>query len=250
MITRAEWTSELVNLGKRMVKAKTKYNYKKPITPANCLKQCTCVGYVASALQEKGLLPKGAFIHMENGKLLGSGWEYIKKHPEMYEILHVNATPQKLGDKLKVGDICLYNVPHVQVSAGRNKSGTPIWYSLERGSGGIGKQAKLTLAAVFGYYSKRKIDYIVRLKFDAAQTKPTTTTNTSTAVSKPATAVEYKLLTGMNIRKTASASSTKVGYAPKGAVITQTGKSGTWVKCTYCGVTGWINCAAKYATKV
>lgn len=250
MITRAKWTYTLVNLGRRMVKAKTKYGWDKPISEPNTIRECTCVGFIASALQELKLLPEGDYIHMENGKLLGPGWDDIKKHPEKFEIIHVNASPQKLGASLQVGDICLYNTPHIMVYAGRNKAGTPIWYSLERGSGGMGKPAKLTLAAVFSYYSKRKIDYVVRLKFADAAKKPAAKKPTTTTAAKKPEPIRWKLKTAMNMRDKANGDKI-ICRIPQGAVLTQQSKTGYWIKTTYCGATGWVCCATdKYASKV
>lgn len=246
MITRAKWTSTLVTLGKQMRARPTIYGWKSPVNEANTLKKSTCVGYVSLALQRAGLLPVGKYIHLSGGKLAGTGLSYIKTHPELFEIKWVRATPKKLGSGLQVGDICLYTVPHIQVYAGKTSKGSPIWYSLERSSGGIGKPAKLTLASVFGYYTNRKIECVIRLKFDHSETKPNPSTNISGAVKT----TKYKLKMGMNIRASASASSKKVGHAPSGAVITQTAKQGTWIKTTYCGVTGWINCSNIYATKL
>jgi len=246
MITRQKWLDVLMKLGTEMKHKPTIYGWKSPVNEANTLKRSTCVGYVSLALQRAGLLPAGKYIHLSGGKLAGTGLSYIKAHPERFEIKWVRATPQRLGANLHVGDICLYTVPHIMVYAGKNSAGSPIWYSLERSSGGIGKPAKLTLASVFGYYTNRKIECIIRLKFADSATKPNPSTNTSGAVK----AVKYKLKMGMNIRKTASAYSAKVGYAPKGAIITQIAKSGTWVKCNYCGVIGWINCSSEYASKL
>lgn len=246
MITRQKWLDVLMKLGTEMKKKPTLYGWKSPVNEANTLKKSTCVGYVSLALQRAGLLPAGKYIHLSGGKLAGTGLSYIKAHPEIFEIKWVRATPQKLGNSLQAGDICLYTVPHIQVFSGRNSSGTPLWYSLERSSGGVGKPAKLTLNAIFSFYSKRKIECIIRLKFDDSATKPNPSTNVSGAVKT----IKYKLKMGMNIRKTASASSAKVGYAPQGAAITQTAKSGSWVKTTYCGITGWINCSNTYATKL
>ena len=246
MITRQKWLDVLMKLGKEMIAKKTRYNWKSPVNEANTLKQSTCVGYVSLALQRAGLLPTGKYVHLSNGKLAGTGLAYIKAHPEIYTIKWVRATPQRLGSALRIGDICLYTVPHIQVYAGTNKAGTPLWYSLERSSGGMGKPAKLTLASIFSFYSKRKIECVIRLKFADSATKPQVPTNASTAL-KP---TKYKLKMGMNIRKTASASSAKVGYAPQGSVITQTAKQGTWVKTNYCGTVGWINCSSTYATKI
>lgn len=246
MITRKQWLDTLSKLGADMKKAGTKYNWKSPVKESVTLKQSTCVGYVSLALQRAKLMPEGKYIHLSNGKLAGTGLSHVKAHTEIYEIKWVRATPQKLGGNLQVGDICLYTTPHIMVYAGKNANGTPIWYSLERSSGGVGKPVKLTLAGVFSYYSKRKIECVIRLKFADTTVKPQIPTNASGAVK----AVKYKLKMGMNIRKSASASSTKVGYAPQGAIITQTLKSGDWVKTTYCGITGWINCASRYASKV
>lgn len=246
MITRAKWTSILGALGKEMRAKGTKYNWKSPVNETNTLKQSTCVGYVSLALQRAGLLPSGKYVHLSNGKLAGTGLSYIKAHPELFTIKWVRATPQKLGSNLQVGDICLYTVPHIMVYAGRNKSGVPMWYSLERSSKGIGYSAKLTIASTFGYYSKRKIECIIRLKFADSATKPQTPTNVSNATKSP----KYRLKMGMNIRKTASAYSAKVGWAPQGAIITQIAKSGIWIKCNYCGTVGWINCSGTYASKI
>ena len=105
--TIGQWMTVLLNFGLEMRRVETKYGWSKPITADHVKKESTCVGYVAGAMQEAGLLPTGLYIHMENGKLLGNGVDYIKQHPELFEILWVRATPQTLGDSLKMGDICL-----------------------------------------------------------------------------------------------------------------------------------------------
>lgn len=237
MITKQQWLDTLMQLGVDMKHKSTVYGWKSPVNEANTLKKSTCVGYVSLALQRAGLLPSGKYVHLSNGKLAGTGLSYIKAHHEIYTIITAKATPQTLGARLHEGDICLYTVPHIQVYAGKAPSGSPIWYSLERGTGGIGKAAKLTLSGIFGFYTKRKIEYIIRLKFSDAAPTPTTPTR-------------YKLKMGMNIRKSATAKSDKVGYAPQGAVLTQQAKSGDWIKVTYCGVNGWVNVASRYATKL
>lgn len=250
MTEREQFMTIALETGLKMREVGTKYRWSKPITPEHTYKESTCVGYVASIMQQAGLLPKGQYVHYDNGKLAGTGLAYIKKHTERFEILHVQASPQKLGDNLKRGDICLYAVPHIQIYSGKTEGGSPKWYSLERGKGGIGAKAKLTLSGTFSYYTKRKIEYIIRLKFDDEASKTPKPINTSTNASKAVKTTKYKLKMGMNIRKTASSSSAKIGFAPQGAVITQTAKSGDWVKTTYCGITGWINCASRYASKV
>lgn len=247
MITKDKWINTLMQLGIDMKHAGTVYGWKSPVNEANSMKKSTCVSYASLALQRAKLLPSGKYIHMTtDGKLSGTGLSYIKSHPEIYEIITVKATPQKLGSKLKDGDICLYTVPHIQVYSGKNAKNTPLWYSLERGSGGAGKAVKLTLNSVFSFYSKRAIHTIIRLKFDDTEKKPQASAN----VSIPTKTVKYKLKMGMNIRKTASAKSAKIGYAPKGAVLTQISKSDNWIKTNYCGVLGWVNVSSRYATKV
>ena len=242
MISISRWLNILATLGNEMKSKRTIYGWKSPVNEANTIIKSTCVGYVNLALQRAGLLPTGKYVHLSNGKLAGTAVSYIKAHKEIFTIISAKASPQVLGDRLHVGDICLYTVPHIQVYAGKNKNGTPLWYSLERSSGGIGKPAKLTLAGIFSYYSKRKIEYIIRLKFsDSAQTPE----------DKPAPA-RYKLKMAMNLRAAANAnSSTKVlARIPQGAILTVIQSSGTWKKVNYCGEIGWVNCASSYATKV
>lgn len=240
MISRSRWLNILMTLGSQMKSKPTAYRWKSPVNESITMKNSTCVGYVNLALQRAGLLPTGKYVHYNNGKLAGTGLSYIKAHKEMFEIKHVSATPQKLGSSLQVGDICLYSVPHIQVYAGKNSNGTPLWYSLERSSKGIGYPAKLTLNAVFGYYSKRKIEYIIRIKFSDATPAP-----------KPASE-RYKLKMAMNLRAAANAkSSTKIlARIPQGAILTVLSAVGTWKKVNYCGEVGWVNCASQYATKL
>lgn len=238
-----------LNTGLWMREVKTKYGWEQPITPEHAYEKSTCVTYAASCLQQGGYLPKGKYVHYD-GKLTGNGLSYIKAHPEKFEILHVKATPQALGNKLKRGDICFYTVPHVQFFSGLDDNKTPKWYSLERGSGGYGKTAQLTLSGIFSYYSKRKIEYIIRIKFDNGVTLMPAKPVSPKASQKPSTATRYKLKMKMNIRQNATATANKLGTIPKGAVITQLAKSGTWIKCKYGGKTGWVNVASRYATKV
>ena len=239
MITQKRWLDTLKTLGSEMVSKKTLYGWKSPVNEANTMKRSTCVGYVGLALQRAGLLPAGKYVHLSNGKLAGTGLSYIKAHPEMFTIITAKATPQLLGNRLHVGDICLYTVPHIQVYSGKNAKGTPLWYSLERSSGGMGKPAKLTLSSVFSFYSRRKIEYIIRIKFSDAAPAPT-----------PVPA-RYKLKMAMNLRAAANANSgTKIlARIPQGAVLTVIQSSGTWKKVNYCGEIGWVNCAGNYATK-
>lgn len=233
-----QFMTKALDIGLEMRRVGTKYGWGTPVTLENALKKSTCVTYANVVLQEAGYLPKGLYVHYTNGKLAGNGLSYIKKHPEIYEILHVKASPQKLGDGLKRGDVCFYAVPHMQIFSKRNENGSPMWYSLERSSGGIGAKAKLTLSGVFSYYSKRKIECIIRLKFSDSETKPL-----------PAI---YKTKMNMNLRKEATTSSAVLCTVPKGANVTviRSISGSTWKQVRYCEVTGYMNCASQYATKI
>lgn len=245
MITRRQWLICLEATAEELENAR--YGWKSPVNKANSRKKATCVTYISRALQNAGLLPEGKYIHLNNGRLAGTGLSYIKAHPEIYEIKWVRASPQRLGSGLQVGDICLYTVPHIQAYSGKNSKGTPLWFSLERGSGGIGKPVKLTRNGVFSFYSKREIACIIRIKFkDSA---PKTATNASVAVTKPVV-VRWKLKTAMNMRDTANGKQV-ICRIPQGAVLTQQAKTGYWIKTTYCGITGWVCCGTtKYASKL
>lgn len=247
MITRNKWLDILADLGADMKKRGTVYGWKSPVNETNTLKKSTCVGYVSLALQRAGYLPSGKYVHYSNGKLSGTGLSYIKKHTELFTIKHVKATPQKLGSNLQVGDICLYTVPHIMVYAGKNSGGSPIWYSLERGSGGMGKAVKLTLKAVFGYYTKRKIEYIIRPKFSDS-----VTTAVQTATSTVAKTIRYKTKMAMNVRAGSNAKAKILFRVPKGGVVTvvKNISGSTWKQIKYCDQVGYMNCASKYATKL
>lgn len=238
-----------LNTGMWMREVKTKYGWEQPITPEHAYEESTCVTYAASCLQQGGYLPKGKYVHYDGG-LTGPGLAYIKAHPEKFEILHVEATPLKLGDNLKRGDICFYTVPHVQFYSGRDENGSPKWYSLERGSGGYGKTAKLTLSGIFSNYTKRKIEYIIRIKFDNGVTLMPAKPVAPNTASKPSTAIRYKLKYKMNFRQNPTATANRLGTIPKGAVLTQLAKNGNWIKCRYGGKTGWVNVASRYASRV
>lgn len=245
--TRTQWINTLSALGKEMQAKGTKYRWKTPVSESVSMKNSTCVSYVSLALQRLGYLPKNQYIHFtDTGKLHGTGATYVKNHPEMFTVKYVKATPQKAN--LQVGDICGYKT-HIMVFAGwASDKKTPLWYSLERSSKGIGYAVKITNKSTFSYYNSRKVDCIVRLKF-ASETASQTHTQTVVSVSKPK-AVQYKLKMQMNMRKTASAKATRLCVIPKGTTLTQASKSGDWIKTTYKGKTGWVNVSSKYASKL
>lgn len=234
-----QFMTKALDIGLEMRRIGAKYGWKTPVTLESALKKSTCVTYANVVLQEAGYLPKGLYVHYSNGKLAGNGLSYIKKHPEKFEILHVKASPQKLGDALKRGDVCFYAVPHMQIFSKRNANGSPMWYSLERGPGGIGAKAKLTLSGVFSFYTRRKIEYIIRIKFGDEQQ------------AKPLPAI-YKAKMNMNMRKEANTSSAVLCTIPKGASVTviRSLSGSAWKQVRYCDVTGYMNCASQYATKI
>lgn len=252
LITKSQWIKTIEKLASDMKAKGTVYRWKSPVNEANSMKSATCVSFVSLALQRAGYLPSGKYINFQDtGNIHGNGASYVKQHTEMFTLIeNVNKSPQSAG--LQVGDIVAYKA-HIMIFAGWSGK-TPLWYSLERSSGGIGKKPRIDVKGVFKYYNTRKIDGgIIRLKFKAETTKPTTTTNTSTSASKPVTSqntVKWKLKASMNMRNAVSGSKV-ICKVPKGTVLTQKKKKGYWIYTTYNGHTGWVCCATdKYATKV
>lgn len=248
--TKTQWINVLVKLGSDMKAKGTKYRWKTPVNESVSMKNSTCVSYVSLALQRLGYLPKGQYIHFtDTGKLHGTGASYVRQHTELFQVIYSGKSPQKAG--LQVGDIVGYKT-HIMVFAGwASDKKTPLWYSLERSSKGIGNPVKITNKGVFKYYNTRAISYIIRLKF-ASQSGSSGTSQSvqNTSASASTKKIQYKLKMQMNFRKAASAKASKICTIPKGTVLTQISKSGTWIKTTYKGKTGWVNVASKYATKV
>ena len=123
---------------------------------------------------------------------------------------------------------------------------------MERGKGGYGKAVDLKLPNTFTFYTKRKIDYIIRLKTDEKGEIVPIKATTSGSGKKSIKAVKYKLKMAMNLRTAANANKgTKVLFQiPRGAVLTVLKSSGTWKQVNYCGIVGWVNCSSQYATKL
>lgn len=61
----------------------------------------------------------------------------------------------------------------------------------------------------------------------------------SQASAIPAT--NYQTTSNLNVRSTSSASGKILAYIPKGKIVTATATSGTWLKVTYGGKTGWVS---------
>lgn len=243
MITRSQFFAKLEEIADTMESVGTVYDWKKPINLKNCLKQSTCIGYVASAMQETNLLPKNKYVHMlTNGTLSGNGIDYIKSHPEKFSMHRVNKTPKALGDNLKRGDICLYTTPHIQVFYGYNSDGVPLWYSLEHKSGH--RKVVLTVRQKFSFYSNRKINYIIRPKFKAEDE------SNKEPKPKKKTHPKYKFKQSMNLRERPTVNSDAIGKVEKGKVKTAWDKDGTWIKVKEDGKWGWVNASTKYAERL
>lgn len=231
-----QWISTLSDLANDMQRHGTIYGWKSPVCERITMKESTCVGYVSLALQRAGLMPSGKYIHFtDTGKLHGTGASYVRNHPKLYEVCYVGKTPQKLKSVLQVGDICGYKT-HIQVFAGW-KGDTPLWWSLERSSKGAGYKVKLTEKGVFSYYSKRKIDCIVRISFSDGVPigiKPA-------EPKKKFKRYKVKTKEAQNVRQEPTAKSPVIGRIPKGKTKTVWDKKGTFGKVKNNGQYGWIN---------
>ena len=88
----------------------------------------------------------------------GNGDEYVKKHPEIFEVFYPWKTVAELWKegRIKKGDIIGFDKPdHTMVFKGFNKNGEPIFDTMGHKRG---------LNVTYPSYAKRKIGMIVRLK--------------------------------------------------------------------------------------
>lgn len=149
----------------------------------------------------------------------------------------------KYGSKPKLGAICCWS-GHVAVV--EKISGSTVTISESHSSGKNFDTTKLTVGKEKNYCSSQSFyGYIYVLNTSSSSTssssKTTKTTKTGT----------YKTNTGsdwLNLRKSASTSSSIIGIIPNGTKLKVTSVSGSWGKTTYKGKTGWV--ALQYCKKV
>lgn len=112
----------------------------------------TCITFPAVSLQRLGLLPSGAYIYWNDGKLSGNV-AYIKKHPDVFEIIYPKKIPSKA--KLKKGDICCFS-GHTMVYSGIDSKGRLRWDTMGK--------TKRGLNVLYPSADNKKVMAVVRLK--------------------------------------------------------------------------------------
>lgn len=130
-------------------------------TIANSKLKGTCITFVAVALQRIGLLPSGAYFYLNPNtmKIAGNskGVNYVKNHPEIFDVSYPNKTIAQLGSSIKKGDIVGYGNPsyHTMVYMGKNANGQPIFNSMGHTK---------VLGGTYSAYASRKVNMLVRIK--------------------------------------------------------------------------------------
>lgn len=134
--------------------------YKKAVRSA---RKTNCANYVSWCLQEYGALKRGkTFYVSSSGKIRknfgswGSKVKLIKVYKKCTSV------------KLQPGDVvCWKSASHVNVYAGRSKSGKRLWYDggkVSTASNSNGSRYTNTKKRYYGYLNSRKISYIIRIK--------------------------------------------------------------------------------------
>lgn len=138
------------------------YKWVNPPTIANSKTKSTCIALPACALQRLGLLPEGGWFYLDlkTGKINGKSADYVKAHPEIFEVIYPNETIAQLGDSIKKGDIVAYTGTrgHIMVYMGKDAKGNPIFDTMgNKANHPIGINVQVP------QYANRKIAMIVRL---------------------------------------------------------------------------------------
>ena len=138
------------------------YKWVNPPTIENSKTKCTCIALPACALQRLGIFETGQwfYLSLDTGKINGNAADYVKAHPEIFEIIYPNKTIAQLGDSIKKGDIVAYTGTrgHIMVYKGM-VNGKPIFDTMgNKNNHPIGININVPT------YADRKINMIVRLK--------------------------------------------------------------------------------------
>lgn len=138
------------------------YKWVNPPTIENSKTKCTCIALPACALQRLGIFETGQwfYLNLDTGKINGNAADYVKAHPEIFEIIYPNKTIAQLGDSIKKGDIVAYTGTrgHIMVYKGM-VNGKPIFDTMgNKNNHPIGININVPT------YADRKINMIVRLK--------------------------------------------------------------------------------------
>ncbi len=123
-------------------------------------RKCNCATYVSWCLQEFGAIKRGTtFYTSGSGSIrksghFGSKVKVIKKYKK----------PKYC--KLQPGDVCCWKA-HVNIYAGRSKSGKMLWYDggkVSTASNSNGSRYTHTSAHSYGYLNGRTVSYVIRIK--------------------------------------------------------------------------------------
>lgn len=151
----------------------TKYGWVVPPTIASSKTTGNCVTYVSCSLVRAGYLADGQYFYLspKTKKITGSAKDYIKSHPEIFQLSYPNKTIAQMGDKVHVGDIVGYigGTPHTMVYMGRNSNGDLVFNSFGSKKRGI----KITVP----HYAHKKVGMLVRLVGDGETPAETTCTD-------------------------------------------------------------------------
>lgn len=139
------------------------YKWVNPPTIANSKTKSTCIALPAVALQRLGLLPGGGwfYLNLDTGKINGKSADYVKDHPEIFEVMYPNKTIAQLGDNIHKGDIVAYRGTrgHIMVYMGKDANGNPLFDTM-----GNKKNHPIGICVKVPQYASKKISMIVRLK--------------------------------------------------------------------------------------
>lgn len=171
MVTQDEWSDN------------AKYGWKNPPTIANSKSISNCVTYVAVSLVRAGYLQDGQYFYLspKTKRITGNAKDYVKAHPEIFQLSYPNRTIAQLKDKIQVGDIVGYigGTPHTMVYMGTNSDGDFVFNSF--GSKKKRRGIKITVP----HYAKKPVGMLVRLVGDG--TTPAETTCTDAALTEEGT---------------------------------------------------------------
>lgn len=133
-------------------------------------RQTSCANFVNFCMQEFGTLEPGmAFYSDGNAKLVYQGSSSKKKETKAlveknYDIINIGGK-KAINAGLELGDICLYK-GHMNVFAGYNSDGVPMWYDGGRNSTSDGKPQSGYFTNMYrpGYFNSMPIYTVLRLK--------------------------------------------------------------------------------------
>lgn len=138
------------------------YKWVNPPTIANSKERSTCIAYVACALQRLGLLPSGGWFYLDlkTSKINGKSADYVKQHPELFNVMYPNKTIAQLGNSIHKGDIVAYTGTrgHIMVYMGKDANDNPVFATM-----GNKKNHPIGVNVKVPTYANKKISMIVRL---------------------------------------------------------------------------------------